>query len=74
MLNRKPLDPNVGESLTKHSDEEMAVAPSSPSSLAAPIIAPSDALAGAFPTWDLLPPDAFVKRVTRKKMGEMPTL
>ena len=69
MLNRKPLDGNSSESLTK--EEEMTVMPSSP---LASVSAAPDALAGAFPAWDLLPPDAFIKRVTRKKSGETPTL
>lgn len=69
MLNRNPLAPNVSESPTKQNDYEITVSPSSPLSPA-----PPDALAGVFPAWDLLPPDAFIKRVTRKKSSETPTL
>jgi len=69
MLNRQPLAANSGESPVETSEAEIT-----PASPAAPATAPQDALAGAFPAWDLLPPDAFVKRVTRKKAGETPTL
>ena len=74
MLNRKPLAANSAELTVETSAVEIRpVSPDAPVAVA-PVSAASDALAGAFPTWDLLPPDAFVKQVVRKQAGVSPTL
>ena len=67
--------PDVPDASALPNTEVAPAFTAAPTSVAAPAPAPvaKDALAGAFASWDLLPPDAFVKRVTRKK-AETPTL
>lgn len=81
MSSRKILtdNPNSTGELIADSAEAPAPATATPPATAmtsAPAPAPAslekeaparDALAGAFPDWDLLPPTTFVKRIVRKK-------